>query len=395
MRLSSCLLALVLAPALLEACELPGQQPAAQPPPAQPYAVAQAYPQAPYGAPPRQQMPYAQQAPYPQQAPPQQPPPYAQQPPYVQPSYPPTPYAPPSAPPAPAPQPAPAPVSPPPAPAPAPPGPAPSYARPMLGPLFGPLMWQAEARAVARELVSNLSPANQALVASIPLVFDPSEDVNAFAGCDDGGAPFVAGTEGLLEAIDAISQTKATDERYGSRTYDAYVSAVAPALVSQQGGSALLPPGIVPAVQWLDVARISRAHEIFDEMVAFTFGHELSHHYLGHTGCAHGQPPGVPPALSSLGRLVSSALPGLNQPNEVAADTSGCINVLDSGRARAAQAYRWNEEGALWLLDFFSRLERASGASPLLGFLRTHPNPSLRLPVVQGVAATWHLQHSG
>jgi hypothetical protein len=130
-------------------------------------------------------------------------------------------------------------------------------------------------------------------------------------------------------------------------------------------------------------------------MVAFTFGHELSHHYLGHTGCAHGQPPGVPPALSSMGRLLSSALPGLNQPNEIAADTSGCINVLDSGRARSAQAYRWNEEGALWLLDFFSRLERASGASPLLGFLRTHPNPSLRLPLVQGVAATWHLQHGG
>jgi hypothetical protein len=276
-----------------------------------------------------------------------------------------------------------------------PPAPALSSARPMLGPLVGPLMWQAEARAVARELVSNLSPANQALVASIPLVFDPSEDVNAFAGCDDGGAPFVAGTEGLLEAIDAISQTRATDERYGSRTYDAYVAAVAPALVSQQGGSALLPPGIVPVAQWLDAARISRAHEIFDEMVAFTFGHELSHHYLGHTGCAHGQPPGVPPALSSMGRLLSSALPGFNQPNEIAADTSGCINVLDSGRARAAQAYRWNEEGALWLLDFFSRLERASGASPLLGFLRTHPNPSLRLPLVQGVAATWHLQHGG
>jgi hypothetical protein len=388
------LLALVLAPALpvfQVGCERSGQQPAAQPPPAQPYAVAQAYPQTPYGQPPTQQMPYAQPAPpYPQQAPPPaRPAPYAQ-PPYAQPGVP-----------APAPQPAPAPAPAVPAatapayvPVPMPPAPV-SSARPMLGPLVGPLMWQAEARAVARELVSNLSPANQALVASIPLVFDPSEDVNAFAGCDESGAPFVTGTEGLLEAIDAISQTRATDERYGSRTYDAYVAAVAPALVSQQGGSALLPPGIVPVAQWLDAARISRAHEIFDEMVAFTFGHELSHHYLGHTGCAHGQPPGVPPALSSMGRLLSSALPGLNQPNEIAADTNGCINVLDSGRARAAQAYRWNEEGALWLLDFFSRLERASGASPLLGFLRTHPNPSLRLPVVQGVAATWHLQHGG
>jgi hypothetical protein len=255
-------------------------------------------------------------------------------------------------------------------------------------------MWQAEVRAVARELVSNLSRQNQALVASIPLVFDPSTDVNAFAGCDDVGAPFVAGTEGLLEAIDAISQTKATDEQFGTRTYDAYTSAVAPALLSG-GGRAMLPPGIVSPAAWVDPARISRAHEIFDEIVAFTFGHELSHHYLGHTGCAHGQPQGVPPAVSDLGRLLSSAVPLFNQPNEIAADTNGCINTLDSGSVRAAQAYRWNEEGAFWLLDFFARLERASGASPLLGFLRTHPNPGLRIPIVQGVATTWHLQHPG
>jgi hypothetical protein len=256
-------------------------------------------------------------------------------------------------------------------------------------------MWQAEARAVARELVSNLSAQNQALVATIPLVFDPTADVNAFAGCDDGGAPFVAGTEGLLEAIDAISQTKAADEQFGTHTYDAYTSAVAPALVSGNGASPMLPAGIVPPAAWADPVRISRAHEIFDEMVAFTFGHELSHHYLGHTGCAHGQPQGVPPAVADLGRLLSSAVPLFNQPNEIAADSNGCINMLDSGRARAAQAYRWNEEGGLWLLDFFSRLERASGASPLLGFLRTHPNPGLRFPIVQGVATTWHLQHPG
>jgi hypothetical protein len=336
--------------------------------PAGPYAYPSAYPQGPYAP----QPPYAQQPQYGQ--PPYQQPPYAQpqpqQPPYAQPTYPP-------------------------APAPAP-APAPSVSnRPLLGALVGPVMWQAEARAVARELVTNLSPQNQALVATIPLVFDPSSDVNAFAGCDDSGAPFVTGTEGLLEAIDGISQTKANDELFGTRTYDAYANAVTPALVSANGGSALLPVGIVPAAQWMDPRRISRAHEIFDEIVAFTFGHELSHHYLGHTGCAHGQPQGVPPAVSDLGRLLSSAVPLFNQPNEIAADSQGCINLLDTGRARAAQAYRWKEEGGLWLLDFFSRLDRASGASPLLGFLRTHPNPGLRIPIVQGIATTWHLQHPG
>jgi hypothetical protein len=270
----------------------------------------------------------------------------------------------------------------------------PSPVRPLLGALFGPAAWQAEARAVARELVAHLAPTNAARVATIPLVFDQNpNEVNAFAGCDDNGAPFVAGTEGLLEAIDGIAETKATDELFGTQAYDAYVSVVAPRLVSKDGGSAMLPVGVIPAQVWLDPRRASRAHEIFDEMAAFTFGHELSHHYLGHTGCATGAAGGAGPAISQLSQLATAVLPGLNQPNEVAADTNGCINTLDTGLARGATAYRWTEEGGLWLLDFFSRLERASGANPWLGFLQTHPNPGLRIPIVEGVAATWRFQH--
>jgi hypothetical protein len=93
-------------------------------------------------------------------------------------------------------------------------------------------------------------------------------------------------------------------------------------------------------------------------------------------------------------QLATSVLPGLNQPNEVAADGSGCVNVLDTGRARQPN-YRFTEEGALMLLDFFSRLDQAAGISPLnpIGFLRTHPNSAFRIPIVQGVARTWWAQH--
>ncbi len=270
----------------------------------------------------------------------------------------------------------------------------PVLARPLLGPLVGPIMWQAEAQAVLAELESNLSSTTRRLVWGIPLVFDPNpNDVNAFAGCNDNGAPFLAGTEGLLEAIDAISQAKATDELFGTRTYDAYVSTVAPRLVSSQGGSALLPIGIIPPHLWLDPKRVSRAHEIFDEIVAFTFGHELAHHYLGHTGCANGQPPGIPPAVADLGRMASQVVPGLNQFNENAADQSGCFNVLDTGRARSGNAFRWTEDGALRLFDFFAALDQASGGAPLVSFNRTHPNPLLRIPLVRANALAWRLQH--
>jgi hypothetical protein len=348
---------------------------------------------APYGAPPPG---YPAQAQYPQQ-PQVAPAPQPQYAPPAQPAYaPPTQYAPaaqaPAAPPI---------ALPPPAQT-APPGPSSSpptawqASRPLLGPLVGAAAWQGEVRSVVKELIGTLRPENAQRVATIPLVFDPNpNEVNAFAGCDDSGAPFVVGTEGLLEAIDAIAQTKATDELFGTQTYESYVSVVAPRLVTKDGGSALLPAGVIPPQYWLDARRISRAHEIFDETAAFTFGHELSHHYLGHTGCANGQAGTIGPAFARLGQLGVEVLPGLNQPNEIAADTQGVLNTLDTGLARSTNAYRWTERGGLSLLDFFMRLDRASGANPFLGFLRTHPNPGLRIPIVQGVAGTWRLQHGG
>jgi hypothetical protein len=332
----------------------------------------------------------------------QPPPPYGA-PPYGQPPYPygQSPY-----------QPLPPPYGQPPNGQPQPPGPnppAPGPQRPILPPLIGPVAWQAEAQAVVSELKAALPQGaplfpglpvlpgpNRDVVANVPLVFDPNpNEVNAFAGCDDGGAPFIAGTVGLLFAVDGIAQTKATDELFGTQTYDAYTNAVTPQLVSQQGGNAALPPNIIPPQLVVDARRLSRAHEMFDEVIGFTFGHELAHHYWQHTGCAHGQGPSSPPDVGLLGRLGSQMLPTFNQPNETTADEWGTINILDAGRARASQAYRWNEEGGLWLLDFFARMERAAGGNPLLGFLRSHPNPGLRIPVVQAWAATWRVQHPG
>jgi hypothetical protein len=276
------------------------------------------------------------------------------------------------------------------------PQPAPGSNRPLLGPLLGPVMWQAEVRAVVSELEGNLTLEQQTLVAGIPMVFDPDPDnVNAFAGCDDSGAPFVAGTEGLLETLDAIAQSRATDELFGTRTYDAYTGAVTPQLVSSPTASPALPPGLVPLQLVVDARRISRAHEMFDELAAFTFGHELAHHYRGHTGCAHGQPSHVAPALSDLRRMASSVVPLINQLNENEADQWGCFDVLATGRARQATGLRWTEEGGLWLFDFFARLDGAAGANPLVGFLRTHPAPALRIPLVQLDAAAWRFQHPG
>ncbi|MBN9165543.1 MAG: hypothetical protein J0I07_31610 [Myxococcales bacterium] len=315
--------------------------------PQQPYPQ-QPYPQQPYPQQPYPQQPYPQQ-PYPQQPYPQQPPPVAQ--------------------------------------------------RPLLPPLIGVAAQQQEARNILAELINVLSPQNQSLVRGIPLTFDPTLEVNAFAGCDEQGTPFLAATTGMLEAVDAIAQTKATDELFGTKTYDAYCNAVLPQMVRNPNARAALPAGIIPAQFGGDARRWSRARELFDDIIAFTFGHELAHHYLGHTGCAKGQAMGNAPDPARLGRLLS-VVPLFNQAGEAASDSAGAVNALDAGRARRPQ-YEWSETGGVLLLDYFARIESAGGGGGPLSllnpvqFLRTHPNPLARIPIVQTVARTWRSQRPG
>ena len=270
--------------------------------------------------------------------------------------------------------------------------------RPLLAPLVGSAAMQQEVRSILAELIAALPANEQAKVRGIPLVFDGTLEINAFAGCERG-APFMAGTEGILQAVDAIAQTNATDQMYGTRTYEAYLSAVLPRLVRGENVSPALPLGVVP-VQYLAIPqRLSRAREIFQEVIAFTFGHELAHHYLNHTGCANGQSMAGGPALATLGHLATSVVPFLNQPNESAADAWGTNDALDAGLRRQPASYRWSERGGLLLLEFFARLEQAAGGNTNIlsptNLLRTHPNPGIRIPVVRGVIQQWYARHPG
>ena len=295
---------------------------------------------------------------------------------------------PPTAPPPPTTPPQPPPTAPPPPPTVALPPPT----RMPLPPLLGAPAIQAEVRLVLDELIRNLSPDYQKRVVGIPLKFetDPNE-INAYAGCDEQGASYMAATQGMLDAIDGMANTKATDELFGTQTYDAYTAAVIPKVIAPKGGSAALPLTIIPLQYAADLRRLSRAHELFDDIVAFTFGHELAHHYLGHTGCANGSTQ-LQQGLAVLGHLGTKLVPLFNQPNELAADNIGLFNVMDTGRARRP-LFEWSEKGGLLMLDFFSRVERAAGSSPLVSFLRSHPPSRDRMLWVQGFASTWRQQH--
>ncbi|MEZ4314341.1 MAG: M48 family metalloprotease [Polyangiaceae bacterium] len=266
---------------------------------------------------------------------------------------------------------------------------------PVLGPVANDpinnvdIAWlRSEAGAVMGELMAGLSAANQQKVKNIPFFADPTVgEVNAFAACDDQGQPLMAITDGLLEVEANIAQFKANDEIFGTNKLDQYLTLLAN---QQQPGQPVVktPPGFTDPAQNVDGRKVQRQHQLFEEQVAFVLGHELGHHYLGHTGCANGAgggSRGVSPA--DLARLASNVIPLANQPNELAADAAGTNNLLTAGSRRAG--YKWTEGGALLTLDFFARLDQLTPMSILFGFERTHPAPQIRKPLVVATANSW------
>jgi hypothetical protein len=305
-----------------------------------------------------------------QYAPPAQPTPYAQSqpPPYAQPA----PYAPPAQP---APYSRPAPYAQP-APAVVPAGPA------RRGDANDPINtldqnWmRGQASSVLVELINALPQAQASKVREIPLNADPSVgEINAFAACENG-QPLMAVSDGLLQVEAYTAQFRATDEIYGTHKLGQYMNHF---LRAQQPHQPIVAPpaGLIEPAQQMDARKIARQHVLFEEQLAFVLGHELAHHWLGHTGCANGQR-GVLFDPNRANRVASVIVPSFNQVNELAADTEGTRNLLGAGAKR--EGAHWNEEGALLTLGFFERLE---GAPNLLALLHSHPPAGIRRIAVQ------------
>lgn len=243
-----------------------------------------------------------------------------------------------------------------------------------------------EPAAVIAELIANLPDAVRGKVQGIPLqVIEDPKDVNAFAGCSKSGGAFMGITMPLVLILARTSEARAYDELFGTSKYGELTSGFATEVRGQKTVSGP-PVGFLPLPQALDPRKLARQRFLFDEQLAFVLGHELAHHYRGHTGCANGASSGGITA-QDVGRVLSSTVPLFNQPNEIEADVQGTYNVLDTGSRRSAG--RFTEEGANLVLDFFSRLESLGVETIVLGFLMTHPPPQLRRPIVQNAAQQW------
>jgi hypothetical protein len=244
---------------------------------------------------------------------------------------------------------------------------------------------RSKATQILGELVASLQPSYQQRVNGIPLVVDSTPgEVNAFAACDSQGRSAMAITDGLLQVTIYLALSQAHDEILGTQKVDAYIQQCAQQLRPKQ-------PVPQPPAGFFNGASDPRVYQrqgqIFEEEIAFILGHELGHHYLGHLPCTAG-----PDALGAgdVARVLSSAVPLFNQPNEIAADLAGTNNVLNTGRTRSGRGqYAWTEAGGLLTMRFFAGFDQLTPEGLLLSFEHSHPLPQLRTPIIQSAAATW------
>jgi len=244
---------------------------------------------------------------------------------------------------------------------------------------------RGQAQSLLNELVATLPAAQQQRVAGIPLVVDSTPgDVNAFATCTSGRHAAMAITDGLLDIEAHLSQARATDETFGTHKLADYIQLI----VKQQRPNHPIvqpPAGFFDPSQQVDGRKVLRQHQLLEEQIGFVLGHELAHHYLGHLPCTSaGQLP-----LAELGQALSGTVPLFNQPNEIAADTSGTNNLMTMGFRRTG--YRLNEGGALITMQFFAGLEQFSPVGLIFAFQNSHPPAVLRAPIIQQTVAAWKL----
>jgi len=241
------------------------------------------------------------------------------------------------------------------------------------------------AASLMQELIAVLPDVAKQRVQGIPLDIDDTPgEVNAYAACNGSKAVMVV-TDGLLDICAHLAQSRANDDVFGTRKVDDYISFIG--RTQQPNKPVAEPPrGFFDAAQQADGRRVSRQHDVLDEMLGFVLGHELAHHHLGHLPCTGGT------GFLGTGELLrglSQNVPVFNQPNEIAADTAGTDTILTAGSRRAG--YHLTEGGALLMMQFFAASDQLSPEDILFGFERDHPPPAIRSPVIQQTANLWRV----
>jgi hypothetical protein len=243
-----------------------------------------------------------------------------------------------------------------------------------------------EAHAIHAALVTALDAHENEQIRAIPFeVIGEPREPNAAAACTRSRDARMVITSAMLELAAGIAEAKAYDELAGTDTYERYVTSVVSQVQHEQPISGV-DPRLHQTPTATDPHKLSRQRQLYDMQIAFIVGHELAHHYRGHTNCVAGRSD-AEVQRDELAQILAHTVPPFSQPREIEADMWGATNVLEVGRAR--QGDTWTEEGALLNLDFFRRLTDHGGQELIMAFLSTHPPSALRIPIVRSIAQQW------
>jgi len=245
-------------------------------------------------------------------------------------------------------------------------------------------------RAIHATLIAALGERERNLMSSVPFeIANEANEPNAAAICSKSSRrPFILITTAMLVVAAGIAETKSYDEVSNTNYFDSYIDAVVNQVKSKRPVGAV-PRGLLTGPQAIDQHKLARQVHLFDQELAFIIGHELAHHYRGHTGCVSSGGDGSRAQVSpeEISRILSSTIPVFHQPQEIESDMWGIVTLLEAGNGR--QGGRWTEEGALLNMDFFGRLRDRGGEEIFTTFFSTHPLPQLRTPIIQSTARQW------
>ena len=245
---------------------------------------------------------------------------------------------------------------------------------------------EQEASTIHGALVAALDEHERSQVSGIPFeVISEANEPNAAAACTRSRRALMMITTAMLELCAGIAETTAYDEAAGTETYADYATTVVQQVRNRRPVQGVAP-GVHSAPHATDPHKLSRQRHLFEQQVAFIVGHELAHHYRGHTSCVGGRSE-AEVRRDEMARILAHTVPPFSQPREVEADMWGLTNTLEAGRARPTGT--WSEEGALLNLDFFRRLADRGGSEIIMAFLSTHPPSVVRIPIVQSTAQQW------
>jgi hypothetical protein len=234
-------------------------------------------------------------------------------------------------------------------------------------------------------LMRSLEPAEQRALQGIYVAVDPSTtDPLALPACDDDGDYVVVVSRAMLELVQQVAYTDASDRLRSTHLRGAYGPLLARA---QLPGAPLLPPPPAPLAPEMTAVPLAEATDAFaHDALAWLVADEVAHALAGDVVCPHptvthehADDEWTPEEHAMALELAPARMKGM-----AASDASATSRVLAAGRS---------DVPAIELLTVLAAFEDARPEGAAWTYLTLHPHASERAETVRQTERRWQGAH--